>query len=49
MGRPSKAQLDTVMQKREEERGPGLFKRAWGGVKAVGGPILSDLQWLGAG
>ena len=49
MGRPSKQQLDTVMQKREEERGPGLFKRAlgpvWGGVKAVG----SDLQWLGAG
>ena len=53
MGRPSKQQLDAVMKKREEERGPGLFKRAlgpvWGGVKAVGGPILSDLQWFSAG
>jgi len=52
MGRPSKAQLDTVMQKREEERGPGLFKRAlgpvWGGIKTVGREAIQIPETLSA-
>ena len=52
MGRPSKQQLDTVMQKREEERGPGLFKRAlgpvWGGVKAAGREVTVYPEMMSA-